>query len=159
MIDLLKNKWTIGIIVFALATIAIYLFVPLFKISIFSIDTGWDYIKLVGKMKNASNVVSLLLPVIGGVGAVACALFKGRGPHILTVAFALLPVMFFVYLIFTIDKHVDVQLFGKQLLSVFNIVGKGIWLGLLSSFLALAASVMQAFCDWKGQKKKLTIKP
>ena len=97
--EMLKNKWVLGMAAFLLATVVVYLFVPLFKVSIFGIDTGLDYLKIVFKTKNVSNIVSFLLPFIGCIGGIVCGLCKGRGPHILTVAFSLLPVMFFSYFI------------------------------------------------------------
>lgn len=132
---------------FLLATVVVYLFVPLFKVSIFGIDTGLDYLKIVFKTKNVSNIVSFLLPFIGCIGGIACGLCKGRGPHILTVAFSLLPVMFFSYFIIMLQKYASAKIMGIELVSVFDLVGSGIWLGLLSSLLALAASVMLVVSD------------
>lgn len=145
--EMLKNKWVLGMAAFLLATVVVYLFVPLFKVSIFGIDTGLDYLKIVFKTKNVSNIVSFLLPFIGCVGGVACGLCKGRGPHILTVAFSLLPVMFFSYFIIMLQKYASAKIMGIELVSVFDLVGSGIWLGLLSSLLALAASVMLVVSD------------
>lgn len=145
--EMLKNKWVLGMAAFLLATVVVYLFVPLFKVSIFGIDTGLDYLKIVLKTKNMANIVSFLLPFIGCVGGVACGLCKGRGPHILTVAFSLLPVMFFSYFIIMLQKYASAKIMGIELVSVFDLVGSGIWLGLLSSLLALAASVMLVVSD------------
>ena len=145
--EMLKNKWVLGMAAFLLATVVVYLFVPLFKVSIFGIDTGLDYLKIVFKTKNVSNIVSFLLPVIGCIGGIACGLCKGRGPHILTVAFSLLPVMFFSYFIIMLQKYASAKIMGIELVSVFDLVGSGIWLGLLSSLLALAASVMLVVSD------------
>lgn len=145
--EMLKNKWVLGMAAFLLATVVIYLFVPLFKVSIFGIDTGLDYLKIVFKTKNVSNIVSFLLPFIGCIGGIACGLCKGRGPHILTVAFSLLPVMFFSYFIIMLQKYASAKIMGIELVSVFDLVGSGIWLGLLSSLLALAASVMLVVSD------------
>jgi hypothetical protein len=145
--EMLKNKWVLGMAAFLLATVVVYLFVPLFKVSIFGIDTGLDYLKIVFKTKNVSNIVSFLLPFIGCIGGIACGLCKGRGPHILTVAFSLLPVMFFSYFIIMLQKYASAKIMGIELVSVFDLVGSGIWLGLLSSLLALAASVMLVVSD------------
>lgn len=145
--EMLKNKWALGMAAFLLATVVVYLFVPLFKVSIFGIDTGLDYLKIVFKTKNVSNIVSFLLPFIGCIGGIACGLCKGRGPHILTVAFSLLPVMFFSYFIIMLQKYASAKIMGIELVSVFDLVGSGIWLGLLSSLLALAASVMLVVSD------------
>ena len=145
--EMLKNKWVLGMAAFLLATVVVYLFVPLFKVSIFGIDTGLDYLKIVFKTKNVSNIVSFLLPFIGCIGGIACGLRKGRGPHILTVAFSLLPVMFFSYFIIMLQKYASAKIMGIELVSVFDLVGSGIWLGLLSSLLALAASVMLVVSD------------
>ena len=145
--EMLKNKWVLGMAGFLLATVVVYLFVPLFKVSIFGIDTGLDYLKIVFKTKNVSNIVSFLLPFIGCIGGIACGLCKGRGPHILTVAFSLLPVMFFSYFIIMLQKYASAKIMGIELVSVFDLVGSGIWLGLLSSLLALAASVMLVVSD------------
>jgi hypothetical protein len=145
--EMLKNKWVLGMAAFLLASVVVYLFVPLFKVSIFGIDTGLDYLKIVFKTKNVSNIVSFLLPFIGCIGGVACGLCKGRGPHILTVAFSLLPVMFFSYFIIMLQKYASAKIMGIELVSVFDLVGSGIWLGLLSSLLALAASVMLVVSD------------
>lgn len=145
--EMLKNKWVLGMAAFLLASVVVYLFVPLFKVSIFGIDTGLDYLKIVFKTKNVSNIVSFLLPFIGCIGGVACGLCKGRGPHILTVAFSLLPVMFFSYFIIMLQKYASAKIMGIELVSVFDLVGSGIWLGLLSSLLALAASVMLVESD------------
>ena len=145
--EMLKNKWVLGMAAFLLATVVVYLFVPLFKVSIFGIDTGLDYLKIVFKTKNVSNIVSFLLPFIGCIGGIACGLCKGRGPHILTVAFSLLPVMFFSYFIIMLQKYESAKIMGIELVSVFDLVGSGIWLGLLSSLLALAASVMLVVSD------------
>ena len=145
--EMLKNKWVLGMAAFLLATVVVVLFVPLFKVSIFGIDTGLDYLKIVFKTKNVSNIVSFLLPFIGCIGGIACGLCKGRGPHILTVAFSLLPVMFFSYFIIMLQKYASAKIMGIELVSVFDLVGSGIWLGLLSSLLALAASVMLVVSD------------
>ena len=145
--EMLKNKWVLGMAAFLLATVVVYLFVPLFKVSIFGIDTGLDYLKIVFKTKNVSNIVSFLLPFIGCIGGIACGLCKGRGPHILTVAFSLLPVMFFSYFIIMLQKYASAKIMGIELVSVFDLVGSGIWLGLLSSLLALVASVMLVVSD------------
>mgnify|MGYP000164212741 FL=1 len=145
--EMLKNKWVLGMAAFLLASVVVYLFVPLFKVSIFGIDTGLDYLKIVFKTKNVSNIVSFLLPFIGCIGGIACGLCKGRGPHILTVAFSLLPVMFFSYFIIMLQKYASAKIMGIELVSVFDLVGSGIWLGLLSSLLALAASVMLVVSD------------
>lgn len=145
--EMLKNKWVLGMAAFLLASVVVYLFVPLFKVSIFGIDTGLDYLKIVFKTKNVSNIVSFLLPFIGCIGGVACGLCKGRGPHILTAAFSLLPVMFFSYFIIMLQKYASAKIMGIELVSVFDLVGSGIWLGLLSSLLALAASVMLVVSD------------
>lgn len=145
--EMFKNKWVLGMAAFLLATVVVYLFVPLFKVSIFGIDTGLDYLKIVFKTKNVSNIVSFLLPFIGCIGGIACGLCKGRGPHILTVAFSLLPVMFFSYFIIMLQKYASAKIMGIELVSVFDLVGSGIWLGLLSSLLALAASVMLVVSD------------
>mgnify|MGYP001159043696 FL=1 len=145
--EMLKNKWVLGMAAFLLATVVVYLFVPLFKVSIFGIDTGLGYLKIVFKTKNVSNIVSFLLPFIGCIGGIACGLCKGRGPHILTVAFSLLPVMFFSYFIIMLQKYASAKIMGIELVSVFDLVGSGIWLGLLSSLLALAASVMLVVSD------------
>ena len=145
--EMLKNKWVLGMAAFLLATVVVYIFVPLFKVSIFGIDTGLDYLKIVFKTKNVSNIVSFLLPFIGCIGGIACGLCKGRGPHILTVAFSLLPVMFFSYFIIMLQKYASAKIMGIELVSVFDLVGSGIWLGLLSSLLALAASVMLVVSD------------
>lgn len=145
--EMLKNKWVLGMAAFLLATVVVYLFVPLFKVSIFGIDTGLDYLKIVFKTKNVSNIVSFLLPFIGCIGGIACGLCKGRGPHILTVAFSLLPVMFFSYFIIMLQKYASAKIMGIELVSVFDLVGSGIWLGLLSSLFALAASVMLVVSD------------
>lgn len=145
--EMLKNKWVLGMAAFLLATVVVYLFVPLFKVSIFGIDTGLDYLKIVFKTKNVSSIVSFLLPFIGCIGGIACGLCKGRGPHILTVAFSLLPVMFFSYFIIMLQKYASAKIMGIELVSVFDLVGSGIWLGLLSSLLALAASVMLVVSD------------
>ena len=145
--EMLKNKWVLGMAAFLLATVVVYLFVPLFKVSIFGIDTGLDYLKIVFKTKNVSNIVSFLLPFIGCIGGIACGLCKGRGPHILTVAFSLLLVMFFSYFIIMLQKYASAKIMGIELVSVFDLVGSGIWLGLLSSLLALAASVMLVVSD------------
>ena len=145
--EMLKNKWVLGMAAFLLANVVVYLFVPLFKVSIFGIDTGLDYLKIVFKTKNVSNIVSLLLPFIGCIGGIACGLCNGRGPHILTVAFSLLPVMFFSYFIIMLQKYASANIMGIELVAVFDLVGSGIWLGLLSSLLALAASVMLVVSD------------
>lgn len=145
--EMLKIKWVLGMAAFLLASVVVYLFVPLFKVSIFGIDTGLDYLKIVFKTKNVSNIVSFLLPFIGCIGGIACGLCKGRGPHILTVAFSLLPVMFFSYFIIMLQKYASAKIMGIELVSVFDLVGSGIWLGLLSSLLALAASVMLVVSD------------
>lgn len=145
--EMLKNKWVLGMAAFLLASVVVYLFVPLFKVSIFGIDTGLDYLKIVFKTKNVSNIVSFLLPFIGCIGGITCGLCKGRGPHILTVAFSLLPVMFFSYFIIMLQKYASAKIMGIELVSVFDLVGSGIWLGLLSSLLALAASVMLVVSD------------
>ena len=144
---MLKNKWVLGMAAFLLVTVVVYLFVPLFKVSIFGIDTGLDYLKIVIKTKNVANIVSFLLPFIGCIGGIAYGLCKGRGPHILTVAFSLLPVMFFSYFIIMLQKYASAKIMGIELVSVFDLVGSGIWLGLLSSLLALAASVMLVVSD------------
>ena len=145
--EMLKNKWVLGMAAFLLATVVVYLFVPLFKVSIFGIDTGLDYLKIVFKTKNVSNIVSFLLPFIGCIGGIACGLCKGRGPHILTVAFSLLPVMFFSYFIIMLQKYASAKIMGIELVSVFDLVGSSMWLSLLSSLLALAASVMLVVSD------------
>ena len=118
--EMLKNKWVLGMAAFLLATVVVYLFVPLFKVSIFGIDTGLDYLKIVFKTKNVSNIVSFLLPFIGCIGGIACGLCKGRGPHILTVAFSLLPVMFFSYFIIMLQKYASAKIMGIELVSVFD---------------------------------------
>lgn len=150
----LKNKWAIGAIIFSLATIAAYLFLPLFNIPLLGIETGIGYVKLLWKMGDYANMLSFMLPFIGGLGAIVTAFFSDRGPHILTIAFALLPAMFFAYFLIMLSKLIGTTPADLQVFSLFEVAGSGVWIGLLSSLLALASAILIVVKDAKNPEYK-----
>ena len=97
MMEPLRNKWAVGVIAFSVVTVLVYIFMPLFKIPIFGISSGVEWIRMVWMTKDFANIVSFLLPFIGAAGAISVVLTKKIEPHILSVAFALLQVIFFAY--------------------------------------------------------------
>ena len=150
MKEMLRNKWAVGVVAFSLATVIVYIFLPLFKIPIFGVDDGLGWIKTVWMTRDFANVVSFLLPFIGAAGAIASVFAKNREPHIFSIAFALLQVIFFAY--FTIRMNLIVGsgvVFGGDGLSIFDILGSGTFVGLLSSLLATVSAVMLVVTDFR----------
>lgn len=92
--EALRNKWAAGVIAFSIVTVLVYVFLPLFKIPIFEISGGLEWIRMVWMTKDFASIVSFLLPFIGAAGAIAVVFARKREPHILAVAFALLQVIF-----------------------------------------------------------------
>ena len=153
MTGVFRNKWAVGVIAFSLVTVLAYIFLPLFKIPVFGIDNGLGYIRIVWMTKDVANIVSFLLPFIGGIGAAAFVFSKSREPHILSIAFALLQVIFFAYFLIRMSVFVNSGItVGGDGLSVTDIIGGGVWAGLLSSVLAAVSSVMLVVSDYKKRK-------
>ena len=107
MMEPLRNKWAVGVIAFSVVTVLVYIFMPLFKIPIFGISSGVEWIRMVWMTKDFANIVSFLLPFIGAAGAISVVLTKKIEPHILSVAFALLQVIFFAYFLMRMGAFVD----------------------------------------------------
>ena len=152
----IPNKWVYGVIAFSIVTIAIYLLMPVFRFPIFGegADSGIGYIKVLWQIdRTAANLISFTLPVIGSVGAAICAVWKGRGIHILSVAFASLPLIFYVYLLLMLS-HLTVVSEGDSFVSLF--LDKGFWLGAASSILALISALLLVTKDNALYKKQIT---
>lgn len=149
MIDQLRNKWALGVILFSLFTMAVYLFMPMFRLAIFGVDTGAEYIKLIYKVKSFSDIFAFLLPFIGGLGAIVTVLMRGKGPHLLTVSFSLLPIMFFAFFLYQIDGYLSKQIMGLEVVGLTDVIGSGIWFGLVSSVLACVCSILSVVSDRK----------
>lgn len=144
--DALRNKWAAGVIAFSIVTVLVYVFLPLFKIPIFGISGGLEWIRMVWMTKDVASIVSFLLPFIGAAGAIAVVFARKREPHILAVAFALLQVIFFVYFLARMASFVGGGI------PLTEIIGSGTWTGLLSSLLALVAAVMLVVTDFRKNK-------
>ena len=84
--EALRNKWAAGVIAFSIVTVLVYVFLPLFKIPIFEISGGLEWIRMVWMTKDFASIVSFLLPFIGAAGAIAVVFARKREPHILAVA-------------------------------------------------------------------------
>ena len=69
--EALRNKWAAGVIAFSIVTVLVYVFLPLFKIPIFGISGGLEWIRMVWMTKDFASIVSFLLPFIGAAGAIA----------------------------------------------------------------------------------------
>ncbi|MBO8476025.1 MAG: hypothetical protein IAB88_03415 [Bacteroidetes bacterium] len=151
MMEPLRNKWAVGVIAFSVVTVLVYIFMPLFKIPIFGISSGVEWIRMVWMTKDFANIVSFLLPFIGAAGAISVVLTKKIEPHILSVAFALLQVIFFAYFLMRMGAFVDSGVSAGGI-SLFDLIGSGTWTGLLSSLLATVASVMLVVTDFKKSK-------
>lgn len=144
--EALRNKWAAGVIAFSIVTVLVYVFLPLFKIPIFEISGGLEWIRMVWMTKDFASIVSFLLPFIGAAGAIAVVFARKREPHILAVAFALLQVIFFVYFLARMASFVGGGI------PLTEIIGSGTWTGLLSSLLALVAAVMLVVTDFRKNK-------
>lgn len=82
MMEPLRNKWAVGVIAFSVVTVLVYIFMPLFKIPIFGISSGVEWIRMVWMTKEFANIVSFLLPFIGAAGAISVVLTKkNRASH------------------------------------------------------------------------------
>lgn len=152
MMEPLRNKWAVGVIAFSVVTVLVYIFMPLFKIPIFGISSGVEWIRMVWMTKEFANIVSFLLPFIGAAGAISVVLTKKIEPHILSVAFALLQVIFFAYFLMRMGAFVDSGVSAGGGISLLDLIGSGTWTGLLSSLLATVASVMLVVTDFKKSK-------
>ena len=153
MMEALRNKWSVGVIIFSVVTALVYVFLPLLKIPIFDINGGLELIKKVWEKGDFASIVSFLLPFIGAAGAVAVVFARKREPHILAIAFALLQVIFFAYFLIRMGILVNSGMpTGGMGIPLTEIMGSGMWVGLLSSLLALAASVMLVVTDFKKNK-------
>ena len=138
--EALRNKWAAGVIAFSIVTVLVYVFLPLFKIPIFEISGGLEWIRMVWMTKDFASIVSFLLPFIGAAGAIA-------------VAFALLQVIFFVYFLARMASFVGGSVpAGSGGIPLTEIIGSGTWTGLLSSLLALVAAVMLVVTDFRKNK-------
>ncbi len=148
------TRWAIAASTMAIITMAVYLFMPLYKVSIFGLSTGLDYIKLLYTIKSYMNLCSFLLPFIGGIGVIATVFIKDRAPHILSLAFALLPLMFFVYVLITTFSFMHASETTMPGVSAFDMIGSGEWTGLLSSLFTLAFTALLVVNDYKELKIK-----
>ena len=146
----------VGITVFALATMVLYLFTPLFKIAFDGVSTGADYIEQVWGIGGFNNIASFLLPIIGGVGAIAMAWVKGRGQHILSLAFAMLPVLFYTYMIIRVNAYTKESIVGLDTTSVFDFIGGGAWIALLSGIIKMLFSFILIYKEYKESKLQTT---
>lgn len=151
--EALRNKWAAGVIAFSIVTVLVYVFLPLFKVPIFGISGGLEWIRMVWMTKDFASIVSFLLPFIGAAGAIAVVFARKREPHILAVAFALLQVIFFVYFLARMASFVGGGMpAGSGGIPLTEIIGSGTWTGLLSSLLALVAAVMLVVTDFRKNK-------
>lgn len=153
MTNPIHNKWAAGVILFSLITATLYLLLPLFGIPVFGIAKSTEYIALLWRAQSYANMTSFLLPFIGAAGAIATVLFNDRGPHILSIAFSLLPLMFFCYFVIQLSSFVDVNMMAIEKITVFDIAGSGLWICLLSSAFTAAASIMVVVNDYKKLKE------
>lgn len=146
----------VGITVFALATMVLYLFTPLFKIAFDGVSTGVDYIEQVWRIGGFNNIASFLLPLIGGVGAIAMTWVKGRGQHILSLAFAMLPVLFYTFMIIRVNAYTKESIVGLGATSLFDFVGFGAWMALLSGVITMIFSFILIYKEYKESKLQTT---
>lgn len=147
----LKDKWTVCAIVFALTTAAVYLLTPLFAISLFGIETGLDYVKLLWRFSNLADSITFMLPLIGALG-VLLTVWGGRAVHILTMTFSLLPAMFYAFFLVRMASYIHKSVIGEHLVSLTDLIGYGTWLGLFVAFCLLLAGTMIVMRDTKKFK-------
>lgn len=146
----LKNPWSISIAALSAVALAVYLFAPLFSIAVFGFHNGTEYIKAFWEAKRHMDAVTFLMPVAGAAGAVFCALKKGFGPHILTVAFSALPLMFMSYFIISICQYPDIITGTEETLPMVMVIGWGAWLALAAALLAFLAAAALVYTDYKS---------
>lgn len=134
------------VIVPVCAAALIYLLAPVFNVPLFGIEKGFDTVSQMWTLGRYMEMTTFLLPLIGGIGATLCTLSRQVGPHILALAFSMLPVMFFVHYI-----HIMAKAMGGNLSGVAALFSWGIWASLL---LSLVAFVAASIVVYKELKKK-----
>lgn len=152
--NLLKNPLALVAVVLSVAAAAVYLFAPLFTVPLFGFRDGWDYVMIMHAQKQYANIAALLLPVIGAVGMTACLWARSFGPHILAMAFAALPVMFWTYFLYILgSSYPDIILSATETAPMLSVVGWGSWLSVAASALAFFATIAIVYIEYKRQKK------
>lgn len=154
MIERLKNPWTLTLSLFSIATATVYLLCPMFNIPVFGFENGMDYIEIFWKTGRYMDMITFLMPVIGMVGAVACTLRRSFGPHILSIAFAALPLMFVSYFVISISKYPDIINGTMEKVSMLSVLGWGIWTALATSLVAFFSAVIQVYSEYRSIKNK-----
>lgn len=140
----------ISAVLFATVTVVVYLLMPLFSLPVSDLECGYDWIVYMCQTGITANIISFLLPVIGLVGVLATAFTSSRGPHLLCVAFAMLPALFFIYMISLVKANFPNAFMGDA--PAFDPIGSGAWIALVTSCFALIFAVLIAYKEWRWQK-------
>ena len=149
-----KNPWAVGVAALSLISAAVYLFAPLFSIPIFGFNTGSDYVRVFYSYQRYMDMATFLIPAIGAFGAILCAFRKEIGPHILSVAFAALPLMFMTYFVVSLCRYPDFIGNDMQNISMIAMIGWGAWLALATALLAFLSAIALVYTDYKQFKTK-----
>ena len=149
-----KNPWAVGVAALSLISAAVYLFAPLFSIPIFGFNTGSDYVRVFYSYQRYMDMATFLIPAIGAFGAILCAFRKEIGPHILSVAFAALPLMFMTYFVVSLCRYPDFIGNDMQKISMIAMIGWGAWLALATALLAFLSAIALVYTDYKQFKTK-----
>lgn len=140
----------ISAVLFATITVVVYLLMPLFSLPVSELECGYDWIVYMWQTGIVANITSFLLPIIGLVGMVATVFARSRGPHMLSVAFAMLPALFYIYMITLVKADFSHAFIGDA--PAFDPIGSGAWIALATSCFALIFTVLIAYKEWRLQK-------
>lgn len=150
----LKNPWVIVTIAVTLIVAVLYAALPLFSLPLFGFNYGWDYVRTFFNIGKYMEMVPFLMPFIGFVGTVACLLTKSRGPHILSVSFTALPLMFFGYFVYMIASYPQGEILGEhfEMVSILTTLNWSVWLCLAFSVVAFAVACAYVYLENKKTK-------
>lgn len=149
-IDKQISIYSISAVLFATITVVVYLLMPLFSLPVCEIECGYDWVVFMCQTGVTANIISFLLPVIGLIGVVSTVFVDSRGPHLLSVAFAMLPVLFFVYMIVLVKVDFSNTFVGDA--PPFDPIGSGAWIALATSCFAFISTILIAYKEWRWQK-------
>lgn len=152
MLNQLKNPWSVGVIAFTVNSAVVYLVAPIFSIPVFGFNDGFDYLTAFWQSGHYMDMLTFLMPVIGAVGATSCVLSRNVGPHILSIAFSALPLMFMTYFIISMCKYPDIVNSRMETIPMVSVIGWGAWLSLAVSFLAFMLAITLVYTDYKSIK-------
>lgn len=137
-----------------LVVAVLYAALPMFSIPLFGFNYGWDYVAQFFKIGRYMEMIPFLMPFIGFVGTVACLLAKGRAPHILSISFTALPLMFFGYFIYMMADYPQGTIYGADMkqITMLSTINWSVWLCLAFSLVAFVVAAVLVYRENKNNK-------